>query len=443
MIAKAGITGSLFLAAALLAPNHAQTTVTLQWDPSPDAVQGYKVYSIHPATSQMTTVDVGNATQAAVEGLTEGETYRFFATGYDASGIESDPSNTLDFTVAGGGINPSHILGSDTTTRGDWKGVYGGQGCLIVAAGGQMPSSVSIETSASQWTWSANTTSRSALQRPGTTGGRIASCWYSATPMLFNVAINDNQSHLLSMYFYDASNSGRDQTVELIDPATGIVLDSQRLRNFSAGIYLTWEVTGQVQVRVTPHNVNAVVSGIFLDVPRVAPTVQFVEVDSTTKGNWTNKFGAEGSIIAGDPNFQTPDYASVKIFESSQWTYQTDGRDARALLKNDGTGRIAGVWYSYYPTTNAFYVDINMLDSTARRVAVYALDWYNQGRALQVDVLDPWTSQVLDTRQLASYGGGQYLVWDVSGSVRLRVSTVAGANAMISGIFFGPVSSFL
>ncbi|HUS34435.1 MAG TPA: fibronectin type III domain-containing protein [Verrucomicrobiae bacterium] len=443
MIEKAKILGWVLGGIAFLASSHAQTTMTLQWDASPDAVQGYKLYSIHPASSQTNSVNVGNATSAVVASLMEGETYRFFATAYDANGVESGPSNVIDYTVPKPAINPSHVVGSDVMTRGDWKGIYGAEGALIAAAGGQMPTYVSIRTTAAQWTWSSNSTSRSAAQRPGSSSGRISSCWYSAAPMLFDVYIIDNQPHRLSMYFVDASNSGRDQTVDLIDPETGFILDSQRLRNFATGVYLTWEVAQTVQIRITPHNVNAVVSGIFLDASTVAPTVQFVEVDSVTRGNWTTKFGAEGSIIAGDSSFRTPDYAGVKIFESSQWTYGTDGRDSRALLTNDGASRKAGVWYSYYPTTNSFYVDINMTDASAHQVAVYALDWYNQGRSLQVDVLNPATSAVLDRRQLASYGGGQYLVWDVSGSVRLRISTLNGANAMISGIFFGPPSSIL
>lgn len=442
MIAKAKVMGWFFLGATFLASNHAQTSATLEWDPSSDPVQGYKIYSLHPATSQLTSVDVGSVTMAVIDGLMEGETYRFYATSYDTNGVESEPSNIVDYTVPGSEINPSHIIGSDTTTRGDWKGIYGREGSLIASLGGQMPTNVTILTTAAQWTWSGTTTSRSALQRPDSIG-RIASCWYSATPMLFDIAVNDNQPHRLSMYFYDASNSGRDQTVELIDRATGFILDSQRVRNFSTGVYITWEIQGAVQVRITPHNVSAVVSGIFLDAAGANPIVQFVEVDSITRGNWTNKFGAEGSIIAGDPNFRTPSYAAVNIFQTSQWTYGTDGQDSRALLKNDGTTRIAGVWYSYYPTTNAFYVDVNINDSMPHQVALYAVDWYNQGRALQVDVLNPQTSQVLDTRQLGTYGSGHYLVWDVTGSIRFRVSTLAGANAMISGIFFGPPTSLL
>jgi len=53
--------------------------------------------------------------------------------------------------------------------------------------------------------------------------------------------------------------------VELLDGVSGAVLDSQTLSNFCGGKYLVWDVSGWVQVRVTPLVKNAVVSGVFFD----------------------------------------------------------------------------------------------------------------------------------------------------------------------------------
>lgn len=45
---------------------------------------------------------------------------------------------------------------------------------------------------------------------------------------------------------------------------------------------------------------------------------------------------------------------------------------------------------------------------------------------------------ILDTRTLTNYGGGQYLVWNLSGHVVIRATALAGPNVVISGIFIGP-----
>src|SRR4029450_5167569 len=62
-------------------------------------------------------------------------------------------------------------------------------------------------------------------------------------------------------------------------------------------------------------------------------------------------------------------------------------------------------------------------------------------RTQQFDLLDGSTGALLDTRTLSSFSSGQYLVWNVLGHVVVRVTSLAGPNAVVSGVFFGgPVS---
>jgi len=75
-------------------------SVTLAWDPSPDAgVVAYRIY--YGPTSQGYTnfLQVGNVTNASIVGLIEGATYYFGATAVDGSGLESDFSNETSSTV--------------------------------------------------------------------------------------------------------------------------------------------------------------------------------------------------------------------------------------------------------------------------------------------------------------------------------------------------------
>lgn len=86
----------------VLLANHIQAaqSVTLAWDSSPDpTVVGYNIYSGVASGTYTNRVDAGNATTGNISNLVEGTTYFFAVTAYDASGLESDFSNEISFTV--------------------------------------------------------------------------------------------------------------------------------------------------------------------------------------------------------------------------------------------------------------------------------------------------------------------------------------------------------
>ena len=70
-------------------------------------------------------------------------------------------------------------------------------------------------------------------------------------------------------------------------------------------------------------------------------------------------------------------------------------------------------------------------------MALYALDWDSQGRAEQIQIVNANNpSNVLSTQSIASFTGGTYLVWNISGDVQINVTLTGGLNAVISGVFF-------
>jgi hypothetical protein len=154
---------------------------------------------------------------------------------------------------------------SDSATAGNWKTVYGDDGNWVAGANASIPAYATVNARSPQWIWAAHTTSYLAPYLPGDTTDRIASCWYSSAQLAFDIAISDGKPHRLSVYFWDASASGRQQRIDLIDLATGAVLDTRTLSNFSKGIYLTWDITGSIGLRATPSAVNAVASALFFD----------------------------------------------------------------------------------------------------------------------------------------------------------------------------------
>jgi hypothetical protein len=94
--------GILFLilgSSILFAPENVYATqITLAWDQS-DGATGYKIYSGVTTNSYSWVVDVGNVTNYTTANLTDGYTYYFAATAYDASGLESDYSAEVSYAA--------------------------------------------------------------------------------------------------------------------------------------------------------------------------------------------------------------------------------------------------------------------------------------------------------------------------------------------------------
>ena len=170
--------------------------------------------------------------------------------------------------------------------------------------------------------------------------------------------------------------------------------------------------------------------------PPAAPTgtASFVKSDTSTQGNWKSTYGAEGAIVIGDST-TLPSYASVTPSSNNFWMWSPSTGDTRALLKaTSPTDRVSACWYS----AGSFNIALNFTDGQQHQVALYALDWDNYfSRTETIEVVDA-NGAVLDSRPISNFVGGQYLVWNLSGRVTIRVSnTNAPSNAVIGGLFFG------
>jgi hypothetical protein len=74
--------------------------VTLAWTASPDStVVGYNIYYGPVAATVTNKLNVGLTLTTTITNLQSAKTYFFFATSYNASGVESDPSNVLTYTT--------------------------------------------------------------------------------------------------------------------------------------------------------------------------------------------------------------------------------------------------------------------------------------------------------------------------------------------------------
>ncbi|MBU1086084.1 MAG: immunoglobulin domain-containing protein [Candidatus Omnitrophica bacterium] len=159
------------------------------------------------------------------------------------------------------------FVNTDIATQGNWIGQYGSDGYNVIGNDISYPSYAQVSTSNSaQWVWNSSTTDASALEK-ASGSDRIAGCWYGSPSHDIQVNITDGQTHQVAIYCLDWESSVRRQTVEVLDAVTGAVLDTQQLNDaFTDGVYLAWNISGSVIIRVTQTWLdNAVISGLFFD----------------------------------------------------------------------------------------------------------------------------------------------------------------------------------
>jgi hypothetical protein len=365
------------------------------------------------------------------------------------SGLFFDPPGLPPAPPAAGN---AAFVKTDTTTEGNWQGVYGSQGYNVIDDATSYPSYAQVNASGnSSYVWNSSTTDPRALQEVGSNNG-IAACWYAGTSsgqgFTINVNLTDGQNHLLALYLldWDQYGGGRSEQVQILNAATGTVLDTQSVSNFGSGKYLVWNVYGDIQIRITSEDSfgSAVVSGLFFDAvgspppPPVAGKASFVKTDTTTEGNWQNVYGSQGYNVI-DNATSYPSYAQVSATGNSNFVWNSSTTDPRALQEVNSNNRMAACWYAGTSSGQGFTINANLTDGLTHQLALYLLDWdqYGGGRSEQVQILDATTGTVLNTQNVSSFGNGEYLVWNVSGDIQIRITSEDSfGSAVVSGLFF-------
>ena len=161
-------------------------------------------------------------------------------------------------------------------------------------------------------------------------------------------------------------------------------------------------------------------------------SASFVRKDTTTQGNWIGTYGVDGDYINA-LTAQPPSYGTVTFTGTSNFTWASSTTDVQALEDQPpGTSRIASTWYS--GGTETFSVVTT--DGNEHTVALYLLDW-DGGRAETVTAETPTGTVLSSAEAFSNFTGGQYAVYTICGSVNFVVTLTAGANAVVSGVFFG------
>ena len=177
------------------------------------------------------------------------------------------------------------FLARDVISGGHWPGLYGSEGYVIIGDFTNLPPAVTIAPSGhTQEVWRRTTADLRALRR-AQSSGRIAANWNSSSNFTVDIWMGDGAIRRLAVYCLDwERDEFRSQTIELLDAATDVVLDTQTVDSFYGGQYLTWFVRGHIRLRVTRgEGESAVISGLFLQAhPDEAPVVSLLEPAADT-----------------------------------------------------------------------------------------------------------------------------------------------------------------
>jgi len=241
--------------------------------------------------------------------------------------------------------------------------------------------------------------------------------WATPSPITYGTALSSTQLNATAS-FNGSSVAG----TFVYSPAAGAVLSAG-----SQNLSVTFTPTDGIDFKSATASVTLVVNTSSSG----SPTVTFVVSDGSTQGNWQGSYGADGYSLANSTQ-SLPSYASFTPTGQSNYTWTTTTSDPRALQAASGSSRIASAWYG-----SAFSFDVNFTDGNSHLFAFYALDWDNGGRAETIQVLNASTNAVLDTRTISNFNNGLYLVWNISGHVKITVSLLSGTNAVLNGAFFG------
>lgn len=166
--------------------------------------------------------------------------------------------------------------------------------------------------------------------------------------------------------------------------------------------------------------------------------------DSLTQGNWRGKYGKDGIMLfnyfnVGKHLQKLPTYIDSIVLKKGKNVNLDLSANKSILQDTMGLHKSLGaiITQDPIPCLQTMTIDIHAADSIDHQVALYFLDWDSNGRRSAVEIFDLKTLNLLSPVQLIkNYQHGKYLVFNYSGSIRVRINQVRGVNAAMSGLFF-------
>lgn len=178
----------------------------------------------------------------------------------------SDTNANLNRRQAAGG-NAKYV-GMDTKTAGNWKNAYGSV-AYSIAGGDEALNGISLNRIGSDVKVWADTTEDTRALVSG--GSRVAAADTSELHQIVDLDVGQG-TKMVTAYLLDWNNEDSQTLIEVIDPNTLESLSAVSVNNYKDGKYVSFNVSGHVQLRFTriygenlAHKGANYVAGIFVD----------------------------------------------------------------------------------------------------------------------------------------------------------------------------------
>jgi alpha-L-rhamnosidase len=182
-----------------------------------------------------------------------------------------------------------------------------------------------------------------------------------------------------------------------------------------------------------------------------------IGIDSLTSGNWGKVYGKDGYVLCnyngnGSDIKLLPSYvSSVNYYkvkgnglpDNAVWASNTIDRRALAPDTTNSTPRNAASLYAMDADQIGYTFTSNIIITGIHdyRIALYFVDWDKKGRQIAVEMFDANTLNLIaPVKIVKNCLGGAYLIYAYNKSAKFRFNIVRGDNAVLSGMFFDPVS---
>jgi glucose/arabinose dehydrogenase len=195
------------------------------------------------------------------------------------------------------------FLGTDDKTRGNWIGVYGAEGYILPGDSTNVSKSIDVQPSgAFVYQWNPSDPESAPLRASG--DDRVAAVWVAPWGFDTEVSLNDGLPHQMAFYVFDDPGAFKVQTLQVLDGASGEVLDERTVENFIPGLYYKFLVQGAIKLRLTTITGASVISGLFFEklpgsLPHVVITepVEHAEFDLSAGARARLDYSKEGGRI--------------------------------------------------------------------------------------------------------------------------------------------------
>jgi hypothetical protein len=282
-----------------------------------------------------------------------------------------------------------------------------------------------------RYQWAANTTEARALSEPGQLT-RNAAAYYDPNQVQVKLSFSAAYTGNLHLYAVDWDTTARRETIT-VDGQTAVLSSS-----FHEGAWVSFPISvaagGTVTITVDrTAGPNAVLSGIFLG---EGGTIPGPAVASAPQGSWVSTYGLAGYDLlgfSGSSDLTSLTKASVAVEQGSRYQWATGTTDVRALQNPEKTITTSVAATLYDP--NQIRVQLGFTEKYSGNLELYAVDWDSTARREMISVNGQ--TAVLSSEFNAGAWVSFPLNVQAGETVTITVDRLAGANAVLSGIFLG------